>query len=130
METAEQQKVLKGGEFLIRETEASEVFIPEEWSEEQKMIAQSCYDFVAQEIHPRLDEIDSQKDPELMPSLLDKAGEIYSVGKIYIQIAGLTLSDAKQILKITCTRSLIPEPIRTAHLMAAGISKGESSGHA
>ncbi len=80
METEVQQKALKGGEFLIRETDASEVFIPEEWSEEQKMIAQSCYDFIAQEIHPQLEEIDSQKDPELMPSLLDKAGELGLLG--------------------------------------------------
>lgn len=73
-------KTLKGGEFLIRETQAGEVFIPEEWTEEQKMIAQTCYDFIEQEIHPKLDEIDSQKDPELMPALLDKAGELGLLG--------------------------------------------------
>ena len=42
------QTALKGGEFLIRETAAHEIFIPEEWSEEQKMIAQTCKDFVKQ----------------------------------------------------------------------------------
>jgi len=77
---AEAIKTFKGGDFLVRETQASEVFIPEEWSEEQKMIVQSCYDFVEQEIHPILDEIDSQKDPELMPRLLDKAGELGLLG--------------------------------------------------
>ncbi len=80
MESTAKQNAIKGGEFLIRETDASEVFIPEEWSEEQKMIAQSCYDFLDQEIIPRLDEIDSQKDPDLMPSLLDKAGELGLLG--------------------------------------------------
>ncbi len=73
-------RTVKGGEFLIRETQASEVFIPEDWTEEQRMIAQSCYDFIAQEVHPILDEIDSQKDPSLMPGLLDKAGDLGLLG--------------------------------------------------
>ena len=74
METAtEKKKAIRGGEFLIRETAAHEIFIPEEFNEEQKMIAQTCRDFLKQEVYPRLAEIDSQKDPKLMPSLLDKA---------------------------------------------------------
>jgi alkylation response protein AidB-like acyl-CoA dehydrogenase len=78
--TVETKTALKGGEFLIRETEAHEIFIPEEWNEEQKMIAQTCLDFIKQEITPRLDEIDSMKDPKLMPSLLDKAGALGLLG--------------------------------------------------
>ncbi len=47
METATQTKqAIKGGEFLIRETQAHEIFIPEEFTEEQKMIAQTCKDFL------------------------------------------------------------------------------------
>jgi alkylation response protein AidB-like acyl-CoA dehydrogenase len=75
-----EKKAIRGGEFLIRETAADEVFIPEEWSEEQRMIAQTCRDFLHQEIYPKLDEIDSMKNPELMPSLLDKAGELGLLG--------------------------------------------------
>ena len=41
---------IKGGEFLIKETEAKNVFIPEEWDEEQLMIAQTCHDFLEQEV--------------------------------------------------------------------------------
>jgi alkylation response protein AidB-like acyl-CoA dehydrogenase len=74
------KKAIKGGEFLIRETQASEIFIPEEFNEEQRMIAQTCKDFLKQEVYPRLNEIDSQKDPSLMPSLLDKAGELGLLG--------------------------------------------------
>ncbi len=44
------------------------------------MIAQTCKDFLKQEVYPRLDEIDSQKDPKLMPALLDKAGELGLLG--------------------------------------------------
>jgi alkylation response protein AidB-like acyl-CoA dehydrogenase len=76
----ETTKAIKGGEFLIRETTAQEIFIPEEFNEEQKMIEQQCKDFLAKEVFPRLDEIDSMKDPKLMPSLLDKAGELGLLG--------------------------------------------------
>lgn len=75
METAV-KNAIKGGEFLIRETEAADVFIPELFNEEQLMIAQSCQDFLKAEIWPILDRIDSMKEPELIPSLLDKAGEL------------------------------------------------------
>ncbi len=75
-----EKKAIKGGEFLVRETAADEVFIPEEWSEEQKMIAQTCHDFIDHEVMPRLDEIDSMEHPELMPQLLDKAGELGLLG--------------------------------------------------
>lgn len=75
METAA-KTAIKGGEFLIRETDAADIFIPEQWNEEQLMIAQSCTDFLKAEIWPILDRIDSMKEPELMPSLLDKAGEL------------------------------------------------------
>ena len=42
--------VLKGGEFLIKETDCNDVFIPEEFNEEQTMIAQMCKDFIDQEV--------------------------------------------------------------------------------
>ncbi|QHT67871.1 acyl-CoA dehydrogenase [Rhodocytophaga rosea] len=74
------KKIVKGGEFLIKETEAQQVFIPEEFSEEQRMVAQTCQDFLEKEVYPRLDEIDSMKNPDLMPSLMDKAGELGLLG--------------------------------------------------
>jgi alkylation response protein AidB-like acyl-CoA dehydrogenase len=78
--SVESQKAIRGGEFLIRETQAHEIFIPEEFTEEQKMIRQQCRDFLETEVFNRLDEIDSMKDPKLMPSLLDKAGELGLLG--------------------------------------------------
>ncbi len=71
---------IKGGEFLIKETQASQIFIPEEFSEEQQMIADTCRDFLKTEIHPILDEIDNAKSPELISSLMDKAGELGLLG--------------------------------------------------
>jgi len=62
--------------------------------------------------------------------LIEKAGSVIPVNKIFIQITGLSIEKARDILKITCTRSLIPEPIRIAHLIASGITLGESRGKA
>ena len=62
--------------------------------------------------------------------LMHKAGKIVKVNKIYIQYTGLTLSKAKEIVKISCTRSHIPEPIRVAHLIGSGVVSGESKGRA
>jgi alkylation response protein AidB-like acyl-CoA dehydrogenase len=76
----ETKNAIKGGEFLIRDTQAHEIFIPEDFNEEQKMIEQQCKDFLDKEIFPSLDEIDSMKDGKLMPSLLDKAGELGLLG--------------------------------------------------
>ena len=69
------EKPIKGGEFLVRDTPASEIFITENWSEEQKMIADMCDDFIKVEVLPHLDRIDSMEEG-LMPSLMEKAGEL------------------------------------------------------
>ena len=70
---------IKGGEFIIRDTKPSEIFIPEEWNEEQLMIAQMCDDFINQEVVPHLERIDKMEEG-FMPSLLDKAGELGMLG--------------------------------------------------
>ena len=62
--------------------------------------------------------------------LLKKAGPIINVGKIYVQLAGIKIEKAKEILKITCTRSNIPEALRLSHIIASGIVYGESRGRA
>lgn len=63
-----------------------------------------------------------------------EAGEIHRVDKegepVYIQICGMDLEDAVEVVKLSSTRSAIPEPIRAAHLIAAGVTTGESRGSA
>lgn len=71
----ESKNVIKGGEFVIRETSYKDVFIPEEFDEEQLMIKQTCIDFIEAEVLPKLDQIDAQEEG-LMQNLLDKAGEL------------------------------------------------------
>jgi alkylation response protein AidB-like acyl-CoA dehydrogenase len=75
----EKIKTIKGGEFLIRSTKPSEIFTPEEWTEEHLMIAQMCDDFINQEVYPVIDRIDAMESG-LMVSLLDKAGELGMLG--------------------------------------------------
>ncbi|ERM83476.1 acyl-CoA dehydrogenase [Rhodonellum psychrophilum GCM71 = DSM 17998] len=74
------KKSINGGEFLIKETAAEDIFIFEEFSEEQKMMAQACQDFVDTEITPRIEEIDSMKNPDLVPQIFKKAGELGLLG--------------------------------------------------
>ena len=80
--TSEKRAAIKGGEFLIRETQADEIFIPEEFNEEQKMIQQQCKDFLDKEILNRLDEIDSMKDPNLMPMSFGQSWRAWITGNI------------------------------------------------
>jgi alkylation response protein AidB-like acyl-CoA dehydrogenase len=65
---------LKGGEWLVKESDPASIFIPEEYSEEQKMIRDLCKQFLQTEIFTILDRIDSL-EPGLMKSLVQKAGD-------------------------------------------------------
>ncbi|MHB8401578.1 MAG: acyl-CoA dehydrogenase family protein, partial [Bacteroidia bacterium] len=79
METKSITSKTKGGEFIIKETNAQDIFIPEQWTEEQLMMKKTCEDFLAQEVCPILNRIDAQEEG-LMPKLLEKAGELGILG--------------------------------------------------
>jgi uncharacterized protein len=49
---------------------------------------------------------------------------------IYCKYYGLSLGEVKEIINISTIRGVIPEPIRVAHLIASGITRGESYGKA
>jgi len=76
---SQNMKPIKGGEFLIRPTNPSEIFTPEEFTEEHNMVAQMCDDFIDQEVYPVIDRIDSMEEG-LMVSLLDKSGQLGMLG--------------------------------------------------
>jgi alkylation response protein AidB-like acyl-CoA dehydrogenase len=65
---------LKGGEWLIKQSEAGATFIPEDFNEEQRMVKEMCTSFLDAEVLPHLDRIDKLEDG-LMASLVTKAGE-------------------------------------------------------
>jgi alkylation response protein AidB-like acyl-CoA dehydrogenase len=79
METPTKANNLKGGEFIIKTSDPNQVFVPEEFSEEHKMMADMAHEFLVQNVYPNLDRIDAL-EPGLMPSLLDKAGELGLLG--------------------------------------------------
>ncbi len=70
----DKQTEMKGGEWLIRESDAADSFIPENFSEEQQMVKDMCASFLDTEVLPIIDRID-KLEKGLMPSLLEKAGE-------------------------------------------------------
>lgn len=72
-------KPIKGGEFLIRDTNPSEIFIPESWTEEQQMIAQMCDDFINNDVLPQIEKIEAMEEG-MMPSIMEKAGELGLLG--------------------------------------------------
>ena len=78
-DTTTNKEAIMGGEFLIRETNASDIFIPEEFDEEQQMISDTCQSFLEQEVYPNLDRIDALEEG-LMQELLNKAGELGLLG--------------------------------------------------
>src|SRR5690606_28148872 len=73
------KRAIKGGEFIIRTTEASEIFIPEQWNEEQLMLKETAQTFLELEVFPNLDRIDSLEEG-LMPAIVEKAGELGLLG--------------------------------------------------
>ncbi len=73
------KQALKGGEFLIRESSSADTFIPEEFNEEQKMMAQMAEDFIDSEVLPVNEQIDHQEEG-LMIKLMNKAGELGLLG--------------------------------------------------
>lgn len=73
------KKALKGGEFLIKETSAADIFIPEEFNEEQRMMAQTCSDFTETQVLPNVEKLEHH-DNELLTKLLKDAGELGLLG--------------------------------------------------
>lgn len=70
---------LKGGEFLIRETLAQDVFVPEEFDEEQRLMQQSCKDFTDTQVLPQINQLETH-DRALLIKLMREAGELGLLG--------------------------------------------------
>ena len=67
---------IKGGEFLTKKTLPANVFIPEEWNEEQMMLVEMIHDFLKKEIHTLPEELDASKDLDYVAGLIDKSAEL------------------------------------------------------
>ncbi|SHI30435.1 Acyl-CoA dehydrogenase, middle domain [Hymenobacter daecheongensis DSM 21074] len=93
-------KLVKGGEFIIKETSAQGVFTPADFSEEQNMMHQTALDFVDKEVSPLLDRLDNHEEG-LMRGLMEKAGQLGLFGvSIPEQFGGLDM-DFTTSLRVT-----------------------------
>jgi len=75
----ENKEIIKSGEFLVKEVEAKDIFIPEEFNDEQRMIAQTCQDFLDTEAYPNMKQLETS-DRELMKTVLKKAADLGLMG--------------------------------------------------
>jgi alkylation response protein AidB-like acyl-CoA dehydrogenase len=76
---AEERKIFAGGSFLIEERTPEEVFTPEDFTEEHRMIAETAREFMDNEVRPRIDELE-KPDAALSRELIRKAAEVGMVG--------------------------------------------------
>ncbi|WP_373552917.1 acyl-CoA dehydrogenase family protein [Haliscomenobacter sp.] len=87
MEAVMSKTALQGGEFLIKDSLAEDIFIPEELNEEQRMIHETVRDFLHNEIFPNIEKIENQED-NLAPRLLEKMAELGLLGTHMPEIYG------------------------------------------
>jgi len=71
--------MIKGGEFLIKDQESKDIFIPEEFTEDQKMMAAATKEFVEKELDPHRERFE-KKDYKLTEDCMKKAGELGLLG--------------------------------------------------
>jgi alkylation response protein AidB-like acyl-CoA dehydrogenase len=90
--------VRKGGSWLLEETEPASVFTPEKLSEEHRLMAQTVEEFVATEVMPQIDQLET-KDWNLARALVQRAGELGLLGiSVPEQYGGLDLDKVSALV--------------------------------
>jgi alkylation response protein AidB-like acyl-CoA dehydrogenase len=109
-----EMKTIPGGSFLVSESTPEDTFTPEDFSDEQRMIEQTCNEFLEKEVSPNIIDIDNQKEG-LMVSLLDKAGELGLLGATFPEKYGGLDEDF-------VTATLINEALGGGHSFAVAMA--------
>ncbi|MFN0110657.1 MAG: acyl-CoA dehydrogenase family protein, partial [Blastocatellia bacterium] len=92
------KEIIKGGGFLLQETVSATVYSPEDFNDEQKLIAQTTDEFVEKEIMPNFDKIET-KDYEIQRELIKKAADLGLINaSIPEAYGGLDLDHVSQML--------------------------------
>ena len=95
---AEEKALVKGGAFLIEERKPEEIFTPEDFSEEHRMIADTTRQFIDNEVYPHIDELE-QHDWKLARELVKKAADLGLIGaNIPEEFGGLGLDQTSGAL--------------------------------
>jgi endonuclease V-like protein UPF0215 family len=63
-------------------------------------------------------------------ALIEKAGPMEPAAGVMVQRAGISLEDAGEVVSRLAVNGAIPEPLRVAHLVAGGVTTGQSRGRA
>lgn len=77
--TTQERNFIRGGEFLIKDVQPADVFIPEEFTEEQRMMAEATTEFIDKEVAPNNLRFE-QKDYAFTLELMKKIGEMGLLG--------------------------------------------------
>src|SRR4051812_28379384 len=94
----EQKQIFQGGSFLIEDRTPAEIFTPEDFTEEHRMIAETTRQFVDNEVSPRIDELE-KKDWKLARELVQKAADLGLIGaNIAEEYGGLGLDQTSSAL--------------------------------
>jgi len=102
-DTLVQKSVLKGGEFIVKDAQAQDIFVPEEFGEEQLMVRDTVRDFINNEILPNAQRIEKQEDG-LAVELLEKMADLGLLGSHMPEVYGGLEMD-------TNTNTLISEAV-------------------
>ncbi len=98
MAAALEKEVIKGGGFLLQETLPAQVYSPEDFTDEQKMIGQTTAEFVDKEVIPNHDKIES-KDYEIQRSLIKQGADLGLINaSIPEEYGGLELDHVSNML--------------------------------
>ena len=73
------KEYMKGGEFLIADSTTAEVFTPEDFTDEHRMIGETCREYIDNEVVPNLPKLEGHAW-EVARDLLKKAGELGLLG--------------------------------------------------
>ena len=77
--------MIRGGEFLIKDQDSKDVFIPEDFSDDQLMMASATKEFVEKELDPHRERFE-QKDYKLTEECMKKVGKLGLLGIIFNRI--------------------------------------------
>ncbi|HEX9911343.1 MAG TPA: acyl-CoA dehydrogenase family protein, partial [Desulfatiglandales bacterium] len=81
------EKLFKGGEFLITDALPEEIFTPEDYSKDQRLVAQSAEEFCTKELVAKREQL-QEVNYELLKELLLKAGELGFLGADMPEVFG------------------------------------------
>ncbi|RWR06951.1 acyl-CoA dehydrogenase family protein [Siminovitchia fortis] len=94
----ETEKLIKGGAFLIEDISADQMFTPEDYTDEQKMIAKTTDDFVTNEVMPQVEHLENHEFDRSV-KLLKEAGELGLLGAdVPEEYGGLALDKVSSAL--------------------------------